>query len=79
MAKRKKDTINQRITDIMEEAFFMPLFFVTGMNALKEKISTMNDPDVALLFGNLIPVQAIRKKVDEIHSILNNNDRTPIS
>jgi len=76
---RKKDTINQRITDIMEEAFLMPLFFVAGINALKEKISTMDDPDVALLFSNLIPAQAIRKKIDEIHSILNNNDRVLIS
>ena len=70
----KTKTINKRIVDIMEEAFMMPLFFVAGVEALKEKISTMDDKDVTLIFGNLIPATAIRKKVDEIHAILNDKD-----
>lgn len=66
----KKDSINKRITDVMNEAFLMPLFFVAGIDALKEKISTMDDADVTLIFGNLIPAKAIRKKVEEIQQIL---------
>lgn len=69
-----KKTINKRIIDIMEEAFMMPLFFVAGIDALKEKVAKMSDPEVALLFGNLIPAKAIRRKLDEIHTTLNDND-----
>ncbi|PXV57434.1 hypothetical protein CLV62_15218 [Dysgonomonas alginatilytica] len=70
----KKDSINKRITDLMNEAFLMPLFFVAGVDALQEKISTMDDADVALIFGNLIPAKAIRKKVEEIQQLLNDSN-----
>lgn len=69
----KKDSINKRITEVMDEAFLMPLFFVAGIDALKEKISTMGDTDVTLIFGNLIPANAVRKKVEEIQQILNDS------
>lgn len=69
----KKDSINKRITDLMDEAFLMPLFFVAGIDALKEKISTMNDADLVLIFSSLIPAKAIRTKVEEIRQILNDS------
>ena len=70
----KKDSINKRITDVMKEVFLMPLFFVAGIDALKEKIKVMDDPDVSLIFSNLIPAKAIRKKVEEIQQILNDSN-----
>lgn len=70
----KKDSINKRITDLMNEAFLMPLFFVAGIDALKDKISTMEDKEVALLFSNFIPAQLVRNKVEEIQQILNDNN-----
>ena len=72
MARNK--TINKRIVDIMEEAFLMPLFFVAGIEALKDKINTMRDEEVTSIFNNLVPAQTIRKKVDEIHVTLSDNE-----
>lgn len=71
MAKAK--TINKRIIDIMDEAFLMPVFFVAGINALQEKIKGMDDADVTVIFGHMIPAGAIRKKVEEIRQILNDS------
>jgi hypothetical protein len=62
---------NKHIIDIMGEAYFAPLFFVAGIEALKEIIATKSDSEVSSLFNGQIPTGVIRKKVNEIHIVLN--------
>lgn len=70
----KKDTIDQRVNNIMKEAFFMPLFFVIGINALKEKMETMSDKELAQYFGYKHCRLSLRKQIIRIHAQLNEKD-----
>lgn len=74
MAKKQNKTINQRIEEIMKEAFLKPLFFVNGINALKEKVEGMEDKEVCALFANQISAKTIRIELNRIHEILNDNN-----
>ena len=66
MAK-KKDTIVKRVVEIMNEAFFMPLFFVMGINVLKERAESISDKELAKMFGNLYSGSSIRKQIIRTH------------
>lgn len=74
MAKKKIKTINDWIEEIMGEAFLKPLFFLYGINALKEKVEGMDDKDVCALFMNNLSAKSIRTELDRIHKILNDNN-----
>lgn len=58
----------------MREAFLKPLFFVHGINALKEKMVGMSDKEVCKLFANQVSAKTIRTELDRICQILNDND-----
>lgn len=70
MAKQK--TLDNCIRHLLGEGMLVPLYFVAGINALKNKIETMNDEELYKEFCGLFDPKMIRNDVDYIFTTLNN-------
>lgn len=74
MAKRKKEkreSLNDRIKDILGLGPMAALYFVVGIDLLKEKLDGMTNKEVTEMFANLLHPDRVRNNVDTIHKKLN--------
>lgn len=69
MTKHKK--IDNCIRNLLKERMFASIYFVSGINALKNKIDMMSDKDICKAFSGLIDPKMIRNDVDYIYKTLN--------
>ena len=69
MAKTKN--MDERITDILAEGPLASMYFVAGINALKEKTDAMSDDDLYCEFAGLLAPSRIRGNINHIYKQLN--------
>ncbi|MEG0454902.1 MAG: hypothetical protein RR471_08045 [Bacteroides sp.] len=69
MGKRK--SMDDRIKNLLREGPLVALYFIAGINLLKQQIDDMTDEDVAKMFDNLLNSQRVRNNVEDIYNKLN--------
>ncbi len=73
----KKETINSRIEELVNEAFLMPTFFLTAINHLHYTVQQSSDEQITQLFSSIMHASSIRKGINKIHHQLNFLDENP--
>lgn len=69
MAKQK--TLDDCIRKLLKEGMLVPMYFVSGINVLKNKIDTMSDEEICKAFCGLFDPQMVRNDVNYIFKTLN--------
>lgn len=69
MAKQK--TLDDCIRQLLNEGMFVPIYFVSGINVLKNRIDEMSDKEICKEFCGLFDPQMVRNDVDHIFTTLN--------
>lgn len=72
MAKKKTKTVQQAIKDLLAENFIAGLYFVMGIECLKERVDSATEEDVSKMFGGIIHPATAKQHVEYIHECLNN-------
>jgi hypothetical protein len=70
----KPDNLDNRIKDLLLEGPLVALYFVTGINMLKERIDSMTDEEIVKMFSKLLHPQRVRENVEHLYIKLNRLD-----
>jgi len=76
MAKQKTtENTDKEIIDLVKGSIICPLFFATGIDALKQVIDKWDDDQVQKYFNNNFPAKLIRTQIKLMHAKLYPRER----
>lgn len=67
----ERENFEDIIKDIFKEGPLVSLYFVTGINMLKEEIDKLSDKEIKEMFSGLLHPQRVRSNITHIHNKIN--------
>lgn len=67
----EKQSLDDIIKDLLKEGPLVALYFLTGINLLKESIGEMTNEEIKDMFSGLLHPDRVRKNVDHLFEKIN--------
>jgi hypothetical protein len=67
----KRENVESKIKNPLEEGPLVALYFTVGISFLKEEIDKMSNEEITEIFSKLLHPDRVRNNVDYIYNALN--------
>jgi hypothetical protein len=68
---RKQENMDSRIKSLLSEGPLVALYFVTGINVLKEQVDAMSDEEITAMFSKFLHLDRVRNSLEYLYRALN--------